>query len=63
MAEYVMGQKVLFLTEHFGKKYLWLEDVDGTRYMIKAKPVYAGSVDGRTGEQEDFISGYVPDFS
>lgn len=63
MARYVMGQKVLFLTEHFGRKYLWLEDIDGAVYMIKAKPVYQGSVSGITGEQEIFISGYLPDFS
>lgn len=28
-----MGQKVLFETELFGKKYFWLQDNDGTIYL------------------------------
>jgi hypothetical protein len=31
-----MGQKVLFLTELFSKKYYWMQDGDGTIYLVKA---------------------------
>ena len=32
-----MGQTVVFpgTVEHFGKNYIWLEDHDGTAYMLK----------------------------
>lgn len=35
MAEYWQGQKILFVTEKWGKEYVWLQDVDGTVYMVR----------------------------
>jgi hypothetical protein len=29
------GQKILFVTELFGKEYFWMEDGDGTIYLVK----------------------------
>lgn len=30
------SQKILFMTEIVGKKYFWMEDVDGHIYIAKA---------------------------
>lgn len=30
-------QTVLFQTNLFGKDYFWMQDVDGTIYLLKAK--------------------------
>ena len=31
----IAGQKFLFSTELFGKSYFWMEDGDGTIYLVK----------------------------
>ena len=46
-----------------GRMYFWMKDVDGTIYLIKAKPKVAGSVDGGTGEMKIFTNEWEPDFS
>lgn len=28
-------QEVLFTTEHFGKEYVWMKDIDGHVYMTR----------------------------
>lgn len=35
MVDEYMGQKVLGLTELFGKDYYWMQDRDGTIYLVK----------------------------
>lgn len=35
--EEFMGQKVLFQTVLFGRSYFWMEDGDGTIYLVKEK--------------------------
>lgn len=40
--QYWHTQEVLFLTEHFGKPYFYLKDIDGTIYIAKAKQVGDG---------------------
>lgn len=37
-------QEVLFHTEHYGKPYFWLKDVDGHVYMVRATETANGLV-------------------
>ena len=32
-----MGQKILFATNLFGRDYYWMQDGDGTIYLVKVK--------------------------
>jgi hypothetical protein len=61
--QYWYTQEILFLTEHFGKKYFYMKDVDGHIYAVRAKPVYGKSIDGSTGETIEFVEGYEPDLT
>lgn len=31
-----MNQKILFRTNLFGKEYYWMEDYEGTTYLVKS---------------------------
>ena len=33
--QFYMGQKVLFHTVLFGKDYFWMQDRDGTIYLVR----------------------------
>lgn len=46
-----LGHKAMFLTELFGKKYVWMRDHEGTFYLQKAgeSPTEI-SIDGQTGK-------------
>ena len=55
-------QTILGDTVLFGKRYFWMQDVDGTIYLAKAKKKEGLSVDGTTGEKSFFTQGYVPEF-
>lgn len=61
--EYWYSQEILGLTEHFGKLYFYLMDVDGLIYIAKAKEIQGTSTDGLTGETINFVSGYEPDLA
>lgn len=58
-----MGQKILGLTNLFGRPYFWLRDGDGVVYLTKAKERKGVSVNGQTGETTEFTQDFVPDFS
>ena len=62
--QYWHTQEILFLTEHFGKPFFYLKDVDGHIYGRPAKPVYQGvSIDGETGEETPVQVGWEPDLT
>lgn len=62
--QYWHTQEILFMTEHFGKYYFYLKDIDGHIYLAKAKPVYSGvSVDPVTSKHEPVQTGWEPDLS
>ena len=61
--QYWYTQEILFLTEHFGKPYFYMKDVDGHIYIAKAKPVENISYEAGAGTAELFASGYTPDLT
>lgn len=62
--QYWHTQEILLFTEHFGKPYFYLKDIDEHIYMVPATPVYEGlSINGTTGESEPVQTGWEPDLS
>lgn len=35
--QFYFTQEILFLTEHFGKQYFYMKDVDGHIYGVRAR--------------------------